>query len=397
MATNDNTISSVGLGDGWEAHIYRQWSFPEHVLEAWHRLACEYGDAGIFIGPSWFETWWEAFGTDKALRVVVLEKYKCVEAIFPCHVALMGNGEKQRSQFRSLTNDHTCFYDFLIGADSRSEAMGKFLAMLPKLAHGQNCIVESLPSFSPNIPLLLGLMRERRIPAHSIQEACAPWLSVSGNWDEFLAGIPRKLRNTIKRCRKKAEEIGTVNFINIEQGPQISSELEALFELEAMSWKGEEGTAIKVDRQVVQFYRRLADWAIRDRRLLIFLHNLNGRMISASLCLRSGATVFGLKLAHDISLGKLSPGTLLQGDILKHLFSQSDIAVYNFLGSCDEWKMRWGASSGQNHSVTIYPASPIGWTRYVFDHGWKIPFKRLLGLQSRKAIKGSHSVDAGEE
>ena len=150
-----------------------------------------------------------------------------------------------------------------------------------------------------------------------------------------------------------------------------------MFEIEFRSWKGKEGTAIKSDPEVKSFYRDLTHWAMGENCLLLFLLKLDGLPIAGSFCLSSGKTVFLLKPGYDESFSSLSPGSLLQAEILKYLFALPEIAVYNFLGACDRWKMEWTSSSGESSSVRVYPKSLRGWGQYCFRYGWKTTLKRL--------------------
>lgn len=364
------------LSEGWEGEIYQKWSFPPEVIARWRSLAERQGDIGLFVSDGWFENWTDAFGKSEQPLVLVLKKRGETKAIFPCRIQSASEGPGKRSVIGSLTNDHTCHYDFVIDPEAREEALFYFIEILRRIASDESAF-EYMPLAGENAVSFVRALRRDGSPVHVEEEPWAPWLSVSGDWDRFFDALPGRLRNTLKRCRKKGEEKGKLQFEVIRRSPRLDEALDVLFEIESRSWKGREGTAIKSDPRVESFYRRLAHWAMRENALFLFLLKLDGRPIAGSLCLSSGKTVFLLKPGYDEAFGALSPGTLLQAEILKYLFMLPEISAYNFLGACDGWKMEWMSASEEYGAIRVYPKSFKGRGRYFFRHGWKASVKRL--------------------
>jgi CelD/BcsL family acetyltransferase involved in cellulose biosynthesis len=385
----DRIPGHVPLSGGWEGEIYRNWNFPPDVIESWNSLARNTGDLGLFLGYGWFKAFWQAFGKSRELFVVVLKKEGLIKAIFPC--CMIAGPENGRWRVASLTNDHTCHYDFMIEPDVRQDAISSFIQLLRRVVPDREITFEYMPASGQNvISFIRGLHRDW-IPVHMGHGPWAPWLEVSGDWDRFFGSLPRKLRENLKRYRKKAEENGKLQFEVIRQDQRVDEILDVLFEIEYGSWKGVGGTAIKSDTEVESFYRRLAHWAVRENGLFMFLLKLDGRLIAGSFCLSLGKTVFGLKLGHDRSFDTFSPGSLLQAEIVKYLCTMPEFSVYNFLGACDPWKMRWTSLCGESSSIRVYPKSLGGWGRYFLRYGWKIPLKRLRAI--RLAMDGTNQSE----
>ena len=384
MSQQLESSDRISLPGGWEGEIYRHWNFPPEVIHSWRRLVRDYGDAGIFLSDGWFENWWNAFGESGQLLVLVLKKEGETRAIFPCRIKSVPGDAGKRNVIGSMTNDHTCHYDFIIDPEVRKEALALFIRALRRITSDAEIMFEYMPSSGENVVAYIRALRRDWIPVHTSHGPWAPWVEVSGDWDRFLGALPGKLRNTLKRCRKHAEEKGKLEFEVIRQNQGLDEILDALFEIESRSWKGKEGTAIKSAPEIESFYRCLAHWAMEENRLFLFLLKLDGFPIAGSFCLSSRKTVFLLKVGHDEAFGQLSPGSLLQGEILKYLFMLPEISAYNFLGACDPWKIRWGSSPGESRSLRVYPKSLRGWSRYIVRYGWKIPLKRFRAIRLAK-------------
>jgi CelD/BcsL family acetyltransferase involved in cellulose biosynthesis len=373
------------LADRWTVEVYQDWVLPDAVVDAWNLLAKSQGSWGVFVSRGWFQAWHAAFGRDDDLRIFVLRKTGVIKAIVPCRAVTAGTSGKRRG-LASLTNDHTCHYDLLVDPASHHEAAPQIIATLQHFADGGGILFDHLPAAGDNVHSLIDAFRHAWVPVHVESAPCSPWLETAGDWQECVGRLPGRLRNTLRRCQKKAMEKGQLRFEMVRQGAQVQPALDAIFETEYRSWKGREGTAIKSDPSVERFYRQLADWAAATNHLLLFLLRLDDRPIAGSYCLIDGATVFLLKPGFDESFGSLSPGTLLQAEILKYLFDEPDIQLYNFLGAPDGWKMEWTSTTCNTSSITAYPRGMKGWSSYLVQHGWKNFLKRSTLVKRSYAL-----------
>lgn len=378
----------IQLGQGWEGEIYKQWDFPQTVIEKWDAIAhvYGYGDISIFLGYDWFQIWWFAFGEKKELFVVILKKDEEIKAIFPCCLqSFSGDGKKNR-HIASLTNDHTCHYDFIIDSEYRKEALSAFLQVID---HGKLPIsLEYTPTFSENFSLFATQLQMAQIPFHHYNYSWSPWLKVSGSWEQFYSELSNDFTKDLRRRRKRAEEKGNLNFEIIRYSEQIDKILDTLFDIECKSWKGKEGTAIKCQKEVEYFYRQLACRAMHKKQLLLFILMLDEIPIAADFSLYSGQSVFSLKAGYDEAFKSFSPGSLLQLEVFKYLFNLQAVTHYNFLGICEPWKMKWSHNTSDYGWFKIYPKSLMGWSNYMLQYGWKDFLKQFQLARNHKIWMG---------
>jgi CelD/BcsL family acetyltransferase involved in cellulose biosynthesis len=190
--------------------------------------------------------------------------------------------------------------------------------------------------------------------------------------------LPGRLRNTLQRSRKKADKAGKLEFELIRDSDQLDSILSLVFDIEYKSWKGRNGTAMKCQPEVENFYRTLAHWAAAQKNLHIFILKLDKIPIAATFCLSFGNTVFLLKIGYDESFSKFSPGSLLHCEIFEYLSQAQQFTIYNFLGATELWKMEWTEKTSDYGFIRVYPKTIRGWSGYMFKYGWKNIIKRIL-------------------
>ncbi|TLY16730.1 MAG: GNAT family N-acetyltransferase [Nitrospirae bacterium] len=376
-----NQISApLWLSPIWSAEIYKQWDLPEEVTEKWNILARSAGEFGIFIGHGWFKNFWRSFGASGNLVLIVLKQDGVIRAIFPCCLKPNDDDSKLRSNIASLCNAHTPYYDFIIDPEIRQIALSYFRQVLRHIFPESKVVLDYLPAGGPNTDLLAHELWRNWSPVHISRSQWAPWMEVTGDWERLCCSLPSRLRNTLRRCWKKAEGKGRLRFEVFRDCDNVDTILKEFFNIEFRGWKGAQGTAIMCQDEVISFYRRLAYWANEGMHLLMFALRLDEVLIAAQLCLRFGGTVFLLKTAYDESYRTLSPGTLLQHEVLKYLFGVPEVRNYNFLGACDRWKMEWTNNCSVTSSMIAYPGSMRGWRDYAFEHGWKDVLRRVPAL-----------------
>ncbi len=390
-------METLTLGSGWRARIYRDWEFSPDVLAAWDALARGYGDTGIFLGPGWYEQWWTAFGVPGELCTVVLEEYGEVRGVFPCGA---GTEPASRTTVNSLTNDHSFYFDFLVQPESRDRVMAMFVRLLQVRKSKSIMRFDELANDGANGALFSKTLRRRGYPVHDYAEPWAPWVDLQSSWETYESGLHSKLRNNLKKGRRRAEREGTLAFEVVQDSPRLEELLSQAFDVEDKSWKGEEGTSMKSDARVEQFYRRVARWGIREGKFYLFTLRMNGQLIAFDFCLTGDRTMFALKTGYDQSVAaRFSPGNLMRHEVLRFLFSRREFDRYNFLGPCYPWKLEWNAVSATHRSLKVFPRNLGGWSRYGYQFGFKSALKRVLvageripgfpKLSSRELAKGA--------
>ena len=378
-------VRQILLSGGWHGAIYSDWNFPSEVIAGWNRMSKNYGDVGIFITYGWFETWWQVFGDSGILQVIVLLKDQEPKAIFPLWRKTDEGKGNQGANISSLTNDHSYFFDFIIDPSDRVEALSLFTQIVGKIFPDDEIYLEYIPMNGDNVTSFINGLQQSWTPFQKYSEPWAPWIRVSGNIVEFEKTLPGRLRNGLKRCWKKAGQEGKIRLEIIKQSQSLDEKLDILFDVEYRSWKGQQGTAIKCQKDVEKFYRKLAHWAMGNDSLRLFLLWLGDVPVAASYCLSSGETVFLIKPGYREDFKHLSPGNLLQHEVFKSLYESPEITNYNFLGACNPWKMEWTSETGESGWVRVYPKTLRGWSRYYFKYGWKNSLKSIGLVRKLKA------------
>jgi CelD/BcsL family acetyltransferase involved in cellulose biosynthesis len=314
-----------------------------------------------FLRHEWFRTWWKAFGADRKMAVFIvrtesgrwvaaapLMEEKGVRAGIPCRI------------LTSMSNDHSCRFDFLLANDPQDAAGDAIAAIAEAIARRVPKIdLLELQDILADSPTVVSF---RQFAARSGQSVGlrptlqTPYIPVEGKWPAYFDSISGHLKRNLRRRRRQLEEQGKVSIESwtgetLSDGERLIDRLREGFEIEAMAWKGSAGTAIRENDIWVEFYRQLAQTAAERGWLRLYFLRLNDRPIAFYYTLLYDRKLYYLKLGYDPAYARYSPGILLHQEILESLFHEKATEL-DFLGPMMEWKQEW--AKGERPHVWFY-------------------------------------------
>ena len=152
-------------------------------------------------------------------------------------------------------------------------------------------------------------------------------LPVKGrSWEEYHAGLPGKLRTTLKRKSSK---------LACRVLDRFDADAWAAYEsIYARSWKPQEGSPA--------FLRAFAEAEGAAGRLrLAVARTHDGKPVAAQMWTVEGSTAFIHKLAHREDASALSPGSVLSAVLFRHVIDMDKVSLIDFGTGDDAYKRDW--------------------------------------------------------
>lgn len=198
---------------------------------------------------------------------------------------------------------------------------------------------------------------EKRAFLQFRSESASPWLPIETTWEEFERGLSSKRRWTLRRARRRAEEIGPVHFRMV--APDETNVLRYLVEfmcIEEAGWKGRKGTSLRLHPQLRKFFTAYTKTAARNGSLRMAFLQIGGRSASALIGVEYADRFWVLKMGYDEAFSHCSPGILLVHESIRHAFSRK-LTGYEFLGSDEPWIHTWTEKVRRYLTYRLYPLS----------------------------------------
>jgi len=300
----------------------------------------------------WFAAWWDAFAAQRELRICTLWDAGELVAILP----LCGRGRR----LEAMANVHTPFFRPLARDGAALQAL---LAEVFHHARGEVAI----PAVPVDDPSLEGL-REAAAPGRWTWLDEATHTSPIVEMEDSYAAYRERMRSRWSSAERKARKMRReyrARFELVSSPTDLDAQLRRGFAVEGSGWKGRAGTAIESSVETRSFYRSLAVAFERTGELRLSEISLDGRTVAFDLSLLSGGRLYLLKTGYDEAYGSLSPGLVLQQEVVETCF-RLGLEAYELLGDDSDWKRRFATTSRAHRDVRTYDRTPAQVARYMY-------------------------------
>jgi hypothetical protein len=208
-----------------------------------------------------------------------------------------------------------------------------------------------------------------------------PWIDLDDSWIDPLGKLSSSWRSSLRRGRRKAEEMGSVKFNVTAPSPkELPAMLAEMFRVEAANWKGKSGSALLNDSHRRQFYEQYAATACEKGILRISFMRIGGHVVATQLAVESRGGFWLLKVGYDETYAKCSPGNLLLVETLKYAAAHR-LRSYEFLGTSEPWTQVWTRQIRPCVTVAAYPKNCRGGVAFCCDavkFGWERLGRKLF-------------------
>lgn len=215
--------------------------------------------------------------------------------------------------------EHTLFDGLLVDKQVGSAALDTFFEWLSKQGRRWHGIAFTDRSADGELNELL---------ENAAATTNATWFE---DWSRQRAVIPvdevpddclktlysKSRRRTLKRNAKQLATFGDVSYSLADKAGTTAKDVQTFLELEAMGWKGEEGTALLSSPGHEKFCRELAARFANDHQLIIYQLLVDDVPVASALNLRSANDVFCFKIGWNPEFASGSPGILNELNFLQ--------------------------------------------------------------------------------
>jgi CelD/BcsL family acetyltransferase involved in cellulose biosynthesis len=284
----------------------------ESRRDDWSRLAER--SRNIFATWEWAATWWDHYGENAspAFRACRGSDGE-VLAILPLYVA-------RRGRLRLLR---------FIG-HGRGDVLGPICAEDDEPAAG-TALARALAERLPRGPV------GDAIGGTRIQTEANPYLEIGGStWDDFLAGVSRKLRGNIRRSARRLEEEHDVNYRLCDGPDRLEADFDILMRLHAARW----GTEGAFEGKAGAFHRDFAHRALEAGWLRLWVMEVDSQPVAVWYGFRFEGVDFFYQSGRDEAWDQHSVGFQLVVHTIRCAFDDG-MSRYAFLRGDEPYKERF--------------------------------------------------------
>lgn len=324
---------------------------PQPLEAEWERLVARSG-ATPFHSLGWLRAWWSAFGRGRLMLVTLRDGSELVAG-----VPLQVSGRR----LSSPTNWHTPVFGPV--ADSADSAR-QLLDYVFGLEH-RSIDLSWLATDDQTLELAIASARGAGRLVSARRLARSPWIDLTGGWDDCERRLSRNRLKSVRRSRRRLEELGGVSLDVVEGGPGLERALEEAFRIETSGWKGSRGTAMVSRPETRRFYSEVARWAAGRGWLRLSFLRLDDNAAAFDLSLEHDGVRYSLKAGYQAELARSGPGVTLLHELLLESHREG-VRRFELLPPEDEFKRSWTEHAGDRAWMRACAPSVAGRAEALF-------------------------------
>jgi CelD/BcsL family acetyltransferase involved in cellulose biosynthesis len=345
----------------------------DQLAEEWRELCTRSVDDQPFYRPEWIRAYLRAFVPDAVLLLLSVRLDGRLHLVLPLVRERVWLSGIPLRGLRVPANNHPGRFDAVRSAGAEGDAA--LIAACTTLSQSRWDILDfaHIPEKS-TMTELISMLSARGSCTYSVREKPNPYVTVPSTPDlQSRLPINSRVRTKLRQARRELTSQGSLQFSRLEVAEHGA--LERFYQLEASGWKGREGSAIISVPQVHYFYQAIAEAAANFGYFVLYMLELNERLLAAHFSLMLAGRCYSPKVAYDESFARYAPGHLIVAEILQDCASRG-ISLYDITGPADEWKMKW---TTETHKVDHY---------FVMGRGVLARFASAIRFKLRPAIVG---------
>ena len=347
----------------------------------WNALVVESND-NIFLSWEWISTWWEFFGKDSILFVVLVKNEKGeVVGIAPLKISLQRVFGFVPARLVEFIGSNSLlapeYLDFIVSKQNYPEIVEEIVSALTKNRKSWDVLnLSDIDESSPVLPVLNQLFsRDKMVIWQRVYNTC-PSLKLPASWDELLSSYSHNMRRTIRRTRKRLEESSGIRFVHVEDSnclPQAFQHAARLHQLSRQK-KGEKGNFGK--KNYLPFHLKFAQAIASKNWLYLAFIEADKKPIAFRYGYLYNQKYYDYQTGYDPQFEKSRVGWVMLGYVIEDLIQKS-VREFDFLRGGHDYKWHWAKGFRRTVFFCSFQYNPTSLLLYLW---WRVKkqTKKLL-------------------
>lgn len=325
------------------------------IRDEWNSLLERSGQSSVSMTHEWLSCWWEAFGGDAELWVLLLRE----------NGRLVGAGPLmlRKDRLRGFSVQVLTLWV------NRVSPEGNIL-LAQKKAH--DCLIDFLDAEKrkwdvlrlQKVPVTSGIAGHLRNSLSKNGFRCiimenrfSPFIDTDGEWYLYYSERTKKFQKVMRNKINRLNKSGTVEIQCIAEAGHIRSHLEEIFSVSHHSWKARVGRSITDDPCTERLYRRVTDVLGVKNMVNLWVLRFNESVIAFEYHVTHRNVTHPIRADFDERYRHLSPGSVLEQHILRQCFEDPKIKGYNSCANMYQYLNNWATRILEYSNLDLFNSS----------------------------------------
>jgi CelD/BcsL family acetyltransferase involved in cellulose biosynthesis len=330
----------------------------ESLREEWDAILGAANEVSVFVSWEWQYHWWRHYGKQHRLRILTAWENGRLTGILPLYIqttTLYPFFRVNVVRFIGTGGDTAPDYlGPLLGPLAAERTARAFVGYMVNELHGWDVLYLS----DLVVDSVFGELLAQQCVAvgHAITKSVAAriaYIALPPSWDDYLAGLRRDRRYTIRNTRRKFETQHHGQFYVRVEEDGIDEAVDRLIALHHRRWQAKSERHAFSSPEYVGFHRDVIHACARRGWIRFYSLEANRVPVAVFYCYRFRNQIFYFQAGFNPDYERLRPGLVLIGYAVEHAIREGN-AVFDFLRGEHEYKTQWGKSMRETRALTAY-------------------------------------------
>lgn len=331
--------------------------------DAWIGLLRQHANAadGIDVTGTieWTLSLWENHLHSQPEKIFLLSEAGQVCTILPCHQRNNSKYGVRENILEPITELFSGRTGFLLKDKSAAHLEAIFDFLFTQFP-GWDAFCCTLVDGSPSARMFAAMVGKHRYSVRPIRHSTSPYISLPPQQEAYFSGLSKNFRDNLKKSENRLNKAGKMAVRFYQSPDEVKAFLDIILSIERRSWKEQAGTSITTNPIQEGLYRRILPRAAENQWLLGTVLSVDETPIAYAMGFIFEHIYYNMKASYDESMRATGAGSFIYGPIIKELYRR-EVFMCDFMGECEEYKMRWTDATYSRTTYILYNQSIRGW------------------------------------
>lgn len=318
------------------------------LRDEWNGLLERAATKSYFLRWEWLWRWWNVYGADKSLRIILVYKNEELIGIAPFYLtvaAWMNFFRVRRLIFLGTLEDALISeYMDLIYTSAHAEAVVK--AVMEFISSGDLCddiALRWISAESRTPAILEKICAAKKISFRRTDTMESPYITLPPDYSAFLANCGNSLRHQIRSNLTKLSRRTDAAFRRTSTPEELEEDFSELVRLHQCRWESRRLPGSFSDEPFRKFQGEVMKDMLGHGHLDLWFLSVSGKNIAVLYNICYNGKIYFYQSGLDVGFAReISPGLLLHNRCIEDAIKRG-LTEYDFLiqGYTDSYKRRW--------------------------------------------------------
>ena len=347
----------------------------------WNHLLSQSYSNNIFLTWEWISNWWEVYGREKELRVLVIKDQShdiiAVAPLYARRKKIFKGFSINEVRFLGTGEDVSPDYlDLIIMKDREDEAINAFMKYISRKDGWDVLNLTDILSTSLSYAILKKAASENGLIVERSECATCPYIQIPSSWEDYIAGLSKNTRYNVNRRMHNLEKNFKTRYFIWQDIEGLQNAMERLAFLHNKRWEEKSSIHSFSSKEYNAFHQAVAKEFVPKGWLQLSCLELDGEIVGILYDYRYKNKIYYYQGGFDPSFYKYSLGLVLRAYVIQKAIEDKIEEIDLLKGGYDH-KYKW-TESDRNTVNLMIGKDTIGSKFFVFDEFRKPQMKAAI-------------------